>query len=351
MNHHRSEVIVGIDLGDLKHVISALDRVTSKIIEERTITNHLESLRRLSQKFSGALIALEVGAHSPWITRFFQGLGHEVLVANPRKLRAIYQNDRKCDLYDARMLAKLAAFDPAMLHPIKHQSEQAQRDLLQIKLRDSLVRRRVDLIASVRGVFKSLGLRLKLSNTNYFGPHTRKALAGVDDESLALIDPILSSIEMMTKQIKILDREIEELANDRYPETLRLREIVGVGPITALTFVLVMGDVERFGSARDVGPYLGLVPRRDQSGEVDKEMSISRKGNAYLRSLLVGSAQYILGPFGADCDLRERGLRLVARGGRRAKKKAVIATSRKLAVIMLTLLKTGGKYEAVRRSA
>lgn len=351
MKHHLSKEIIGIDLGDQKHVISVLDQESNETIEERTITNHVESLRRLSQKFPGALIALEVGTHSPWITRFLQGLGHEVLVANPRKLRAIYQNDRKCDLYDARMLAKLAAFDPAMLHPIKHQSEQAQRDLLQIKLRDSLVRRRVDLIASVRGVFKSLGLRLKLSNTNYFSPHTRKALAGVEDESLVLIEPILKSIEMMTEQIKVLDREIEELGKTRYPETLRLREITGVGPITALTFVLVIGDVERFGSARDVGPYLGLVPRRDQSGEIDKEMSISRKGNAYLRSLLVGCAQYLLGPFGAECDLRERGLRLVERGGRRAKKKAVIATARKLAVVMLTLLKSGEKYEAKRKCA
>ncbi len=262
-------------------------------------------------------------------------------MANPRKVRAIYQNDRKCDLYDAWMLAKLAAFDPAMLYPIEHQSEEAQRDLLQIKLRDSLVRRRVDLISSVRGVFKSLGLRLKLSNTNYFGPHTRKALKGVNDESLALIEPILVSIEMMTKQIKVLDREIEKQAQTRYPETLRLREIVGVGPITALTFVLVIGDV---------GPYLGLVPRRDQSGDADPELSISRKGNAYLRSLLVGCAQYILGPFGTDCDLRERGLKLVERGGRRAKKKAVIATARKLAVVMLSLLKSDGKYEPVRRN-
>lgn len=330
---------------------SVIRRDSGERVDERTITNHRESLRRLSQKYPGSLIALEVGCHSPWITRFLQDLGHEVLVANPRKLRAIFENDRKCDLYDARMLAKLARFDPSMLHPIEHQSEQAQRDLLQIKLRDSLVRRRVDLISSVRGVLKSLGLRLKLSNTNYFARHARKQMSGEHEESLALIEPMLSSIEAITDQIKLLDREIEALAESRYPETNRLREITGVGAITALTFVLVVGDVERFASPRDIGPYLGLVPRRDQSGDVDKEMSISRKGNTYLRCLLVGSAQYILGPFGPDCDLKQRGVRLAERGGRRAKKKAVVATARKLAVVMLSLLKNGGEYEISRRCA
>jgi transposase len=351
MKKHLSKKVIGIDLGDQKHIISVLERRSKEVLEERSITNHPDSLRRLSKKHRGALIALEVGTHSPWISRFLKNLGHEVLVANPRKVRAISENDRKCDLYDARMLAKLAAFDPAMLYPIEHQSEQVQRDFLQIKLRDSLVRRRVDLIASVRGVFKSLGLRLKLSNTNYFGPHTRKALQESDPTSLALIEPILDCIETMSKQIKTLDREIEQLAQERYPQTMRLREIRGVGPITALTFVLVIGDVERFAKARDVGPYLGLVPQRNQSGDHDPEMRISRKGNAYLRSLLISCAQYLLGPFGTECDLRNHGLKLVERGGRRAKKKAVVATARKLAVVMLSLLKSDGKYEPIRKSA
>ena len=138
--------IIGIDLGNAKHAICVTLQSNGEIIDERNITNHRESLRRLSQKYPGALIAMEVGSHSPWISRFFRGLGHEVLVANPRKMRAIFKNDRKCDLYDAMMLAKIARFDRSMLHPIEHPSEQAHRDLLQIEIRDSLVRRRVDII-------------------------------------------------------------------------------------------------------------------------------------------------------------------------------------------------------------
>lgn len=345
-----AQFVVGIDLGNAKHAICVMLRESGEIVDERSITNHRESLRRLSKKYPDSLLAMEVGSHSPWISRFFQELGHEVLVANPRKMRAIFENDRKCDLYDARMLAKIARFDPSMLYPIEHQSEQAQRDLLQIKLRDSLVRRRVDLISAVRGTLKSLGIALKSPNTNYFVRHTRKALAQKDEGTLVLIEPILGVLEELTKQIKLLDKEIEELAISRYPETEALMGIVGVGPLTALTFVLTVGDHERFAKPRDIGAYLGLVPKRDQSGSVDKQLRISRKGDAYLRRLLVGSAQYILGPFGSDCDLRTRGLALAARGAKQAKKKAVIATARKLAVLMLSLLKSGERYEPVRLS-
>lgn len=342
--------VIGIDLGNAKHAICVTDRVSGEIIDERNITNHRESLRRLSKKYPKALMVMEVGSHSPWISRFLEGLGHEVLIANPRKVRAIFENDRKCDLYDARMLAKIARFDPSLLHPIEHQSEEAQRDLLQIKLRDSLVRRRVDLISSVRCTLKSLGIALRSPNTNYFARYARRDLADEHETTLNLVEPALAALDEMTEQIKRLDKEIEALASLRYPETARLMEITGVGVLTSLSFVLVVGDPERFVNPRDIGSYLGLVPKRDQSGEIDKELRISRKGDAYLRRMLVGSAQYILGPFGPDCDLRKQGLALAERGGKRAKKKAVVAVARKLGVLMLVLLKTGSSYEKDRKS-
>lgn len=155
----------------------------------------------------------------------------------------------------------------------------------------------------------------------------------------------------MTKQIRELDREIEQLCEQSYPETARLREIRGIGPITALTFVLVIGDAKRFERPRDVAAYLGLVPKKDQSGGVDKALRISKCGNAYLRRLLVGSAQYMLEPFGEPCDLQATGIRLAERGGRGAKKKAVVAVARKLAVVMLTIWKNGSHYQALRKVA
>ena len=291
---------------------------------------------------------MEVGSHSPWISRFFEGLAHEVLVANPRKVRAISANERKCDELDAMMLARLGRVDPKLLYPIEHGTEESQRDLLQVKLRDNLVRQRVDIISSVRFTLKSLGVKVSSPNTNCFAKRARAELGAVDVELLKMVEPSLNVIELLTTQIKELGRRIEEIGVNRYPETLRLRQIAGIGPITALTYLLVIGDKERFGNSRDVGSYLGLVPKRDQSGKLDKQLRISKAGDAYLRRLLVSAAQYALGPFGPPCDLRSHGLKLAERGGRGAKKKAVIAIARKLAVVMHTLLVRECDYEPER---
>jgi transposase len=345
-----STTTIGIDLGDKKHAICVID-ASGTIIDERSITNHRESLRRLAKKYPGARVALEVGSHSPWISRFLRELGLEVIVANARKLRAIYQSDRKSDERDARMLARLARVDPALLHPIKHGSEQAQRDLLQVKLRDNLVRQRVDVISAVRFTLKSLGVRLPSPNTACFAKRARTVLGKEHADLLAMIEPSLVVLDIMTQQIRELDRAIERLCEERYPQTKALREIRGVGPITALCFVLVVEDPERFATARAVGGYLGLVPKRDQSGAVDKRLGISKAGNAYLRRLLVTAAQYILGPFGPECDLKAHGLQLAERGGRGAKNKAAVATARKLAVVMLTLWQQKRTYEPFRHAA
>ena len=344
MKNKIPRITIGIDLGDKSHAICVLNK-DGEIVEQRTITNHRDSLRRLSNKYPGARIAMEVGTHSPWTSRFLQALGHEVLVANPRKLRAIFTSTRKSDQTDAYMIARLARVDPTLLHPIQHSSEQAQRDLLRIKLRDNLVRQRVDIISSVRFTLKSMGLKIASPNTNCFAKRCRKSLGELDPVLLASCEPSLRVIDALTQSIRELENEIETLCATTYPETGILRQITGVGPITALTFVLTIGDPQRFDSARDVAAYLGMVPRRDQSGETDKQLRISKAGDAYLRQLLVSAAHYILGPFGPDCDLKRHGEKLAAKGGRGAKKKAVVATARKLSVLLLTLWSRKANYE------
>jgi transposase len=350
MKTKKSTITIGLDLGDRKHAVCVLD-AKGEVIKEESITNTRPSLTALSRRHPGALIVMEVGMHSPWTSRFLQELGHRVLVANPRKVRAIYQNERKCDRKDAEILARLARSDEKLLHTVEHGSEEMQRDLLQIKLRDNLVRQRVDIINSVRFTLKSLGVALPSPNSECFARHARKTLSGTYPELLALIEPSLGVLDAMTAQIRLLEKSIEAMAAEKYRECEYLTQIAGVGTLTSLTFILTIGDPTRFPRKRDVAAFLGLVPRRDQSGETDKQLRITKAGDAYLRRLLVGAAQYILGPFGPDCVLKRRGLKLAERGGQRAKKKAVVAVARKLAVLMLTLWHDEALYQPKRRAA
>lgn len=154
----------------------------------------------------------------------------------------------------------------------------------------------------------------------------------------------------MTQQIKIYDKQIQRLCESKYPETISIQQIQGVAALTALAFVLTLESPDRFPNRRSVGSFLGLVPRRDQSGSTDKQLRITKRGNSFLRRLLVGSAQYILGPFGKESDLRSYGNRICQRGGKNAKRRAVIAVARKLSVLMHALWSTGEVYEPLRQS-
>jgi transposase len=338
----RDRITIGLDLGDRRHRFCALDD-QGEVFEEGTVPNGRESLDELSRRYPGALIVMEAGCHSPWISRHLEKLGCEVVVSNPRKTRAIYQHERKSDRRDALMLARIARMDRALLYPVRHGSEEGQQDLLRIKLRDSLVRARVGVINSLRFTLKSLGYTIANPSTERF----HKVIEGQVPEAVStVIAPGVRALEELSLRIKLLDREIITLARTKYPQTSWLEQIPGVGPITALYFVLKIGDPLRFERVRDVGAFIGLCPRRDQSGENDPQLRISKRGDAYLRRLLVSAAQYILGPFGPQSALRQYGLTLAAGGTTRAKKRAVVAVARKLSVLLLTLWKNQITYQA-----
>jgi transposase len=318
-----------------------------ELVEETRLPTSKVSFERKFAHLPRARVAMEVGTHSRWASQLIEGLGHEVLVANARKLRAIYDNPRKGDRADAETLARLARLDPQLLSPIHHRSPEAQADLSVIRSRDSLVRSRTLLINHVRGTVKANGGRLPGCSAASFHNRVKESVP----ESLrpALL-PILETIASLTGQIRGFDRQIEELCSQRYPETRLLKQVAGVGSLTALTFVLTLEDPKRFHKSREVGPALGLVPRRDQSGDQDPQLRITKTGNVYLRQLLVGCAHYILGPFGPDCDLRRWGLKLAERGGKNARKRAVVAVARKLAILLHRLWKTGEVYDPYYRS-
>jgi transposase len=279
--------------------------------------------------------------HSPWLSRYLQSLGVRVLVANARKVRAIYQSERKNDDRDAEQLARIARVDESLLHPITHGSEREQEDLLGLKLREALVRARVDLINAVRFTLKSLGYSVSSPASERFH---RQVVKEVPAEVLQVIAPVLAVLAGITEQIKAAERAMGQLILTRYPAAQRLQQIAGVGPVTSLYFVLKVGRSERFGRGRDIGAYLGLTPKQDQSGRLDKELGISKCGDAVLRRLLVNCAQYILGPFGPPCALKAFGERLLGTTAKE-RKRAVVAVARKLAVVMISLWKSGQNYE------
>lgn len=337
----KEAITIGIDLGDRKSVVCELD-AQGHVLSTRSISTTAAGLRKYLKDKPPCLIALESGTHSGWISRLLEQLGHRVLVGNPRKLRVIWQSDYKDDMRDAQMLARIARFDPQLLYPIHHRGEEAQRDLSMMRARDAMVRSRRVLIGNARSLVKSFGQRISKCSAECFH---KRLLEEMPEELFEVLEPLASSLEVINEKIRQMDRRIEKLANERYPQTKLLRTICGVGSLTSVAFVLTLEESSRFAHSRQVGAFLGLTPKRDQSGVSDKPKSITKAGDSYMRRLLVQSAQYILGAFGKDCDLRRHGLKLAARGDKVAKRRAVVAVARKLAVVMHALWKNGSEYD------
>jgi transposase len=263
-------------------------------------------------------------------------------VANARHLRCIYQNQRKSDAVDARTLARVGRLDPALLCPIRHRGEEGQRDLTLLRARGAMVSARTDLVNAMRGLVKSMGGRLRKIDVKSLHHAFRDEIPGALQEALT---PILLAIEFLNEEIGSYDRRIDALAAEKYPETGALSQVVGVGNLTALAYVLTLEEPGRFARSRDAGAFLGLTPKRDQSGEVDKQLRISKAGDRLVRTLLVQCAHYILGRNGPESDLKRYGERIACRGGPIAKRKAVVAVARKLAVLLHHLWKTGEVYD------
>jgi transposase len=261
-------------------------------------------------------------------------------------VRMIYDNNNKNDRVDARTLARLARVDTELLHPVRHRSVEAQADLAVLRARDCLVNLRTKLVNTVRGMVKTFGCRLPGSSPESFPRKVRSQIPAALQSALL---PLLEQMEMLTTQIRAYDKQVEQLARTKYPQTKLIRQIRGVGALTSLAFVLTLDDPHRFHKSRDVGSYLGLRPRRDDSGQSRPQLSITKAGNHFLRRLLVGCAHYTLGHFGVDSDLRRWGQSLMARGGKNAKKRAVVAVARKLAVLMRSLWVNGAVYEPLRK--
>jgi transposase len=343
----QQKLTIGLDLGDRSSWYCVLDEAGEVLLEQRLGTTP----KTMKEVFGGkprSRIALETGMHSPWVSRLLSELGHEVIVAHARNVRLIGESRKKDDRLDAQTLARLARIDPQLLCPVRHRSAKAQADLTVIRARAGLVRARTALVNTARGLAKSYGERLRGCNVRNMNPEKANTLS---PELQAALGPLLAGIASVSERIAEYNERIEQLAQASYPQVALLKQVKGVGTLIALTFLLTLEDPHRFGKSRDVGCYLGLQPGRRNSGQSEPQMHISKEGDPYLRTLLVQGAQHILGPFGVDCDLRRWGLRLAERGGRNGKKRAIIATARKLAVLLHRLWISGEVYEPLRNSS
>jgi transposase len=337
-------VVIGIDVGDRYSEICVLDQ-QGVVVQRGRIRTEGYAMHEQFAPLARQRVALETGTHSPWLYAVLTGCGHEVLVANARKVRLITESDKKSDELDAYQLADLARTNPRLLHPIRPRSLGAQQDLAMIRAREALVETRTGLINHVRGVVKSNGGRLVKCASRGFGARVSQQVPEGLRPSLA---GVLDSLDAVDDEIEGYECRLEQMAEEKYPETGLLQQVDGVGTITALTFRLVLDDPYRFTDSRTVGAYVGLVTKRRQSGGRDPELGISKAGNELLRKLLVNCAHHILGPMGKDSRLRRWGLKLMARGGKKARKRAATAVARKLAVLLHHLWVSGEVYEPLR---
>lgn len=328
---------VGIDLGDRFSHFCALNDAGEVVARGRVRTT-AEAIAEQAAAWRGARTAIENGTHSGWVSRTLTAAGCLVTVANPSRWRGT-AHPGKNDRNDAEALARVVRVDPQLLFPIQHRGQQQQQDLAVIRSRAQLVQERTRLINSARGLVKSLGARLPRADAAYF---PRKTWSEVPPPLRPALAPYYRIVAALSEEIRALDGEIEQLSRHSYAETASLRSVPGVGPVTALAYVLTVGDPHRFARSRDAGAYLGLRPKQHQSGERNPQLGIAKNGDRYLRSLLVECAHHILSR-APDSALKQWGLRL-ARGGRGVKRRALVAVARKLAVLLHRLWVTGETF-------
>jgi transposase len=337
---------IGIDLGDKHCEVCVLD-AAGELVESFRLPMKGADLQGYLARVGRSRVAIEAGGQSRWVAEVIEKCGHEVYVSNCRKVAYIHDSDDKNDPSDAYKLAELVYFKPRLLHPIQHRSREAQADLNWIRAREVLVESRTQLVNAVRGMSKAFGERLAKCSTEAFCARLAEQLPEALREPVA---PLLAIIDQLNEQIYYYDRMEEHMARERYEKYQLLQRVDGVGVHTALSFMLTIGDPLRFEKSRMVGCFLGLRPRQQDSGESKPQLGITKAGDEYWRKTLVNCAHYILGPHGKDSDLRRFGLRICERGGKNAKKRAVIAVARKLAVLLHRLWVSGEVYEPLRNS-
>ena len=340
----QSGMTIGIDLSDLTSRFVCLGASSALPLKEGEFDTTPEGRERAFSHDTPSRCVLEASTHSSWVARQLRELGHEVFVANPRKVHLISKSSRKTDRNDAITLARLGRSDPGLLHPVWVRPESSQTIRAGLRARSQLVRTRTKLINLVRAESKVHGHRLPAFTSAAFSKKARGLVPTVLADELG---PIFDTLDTLSEQIRRYDALVEKRCEE-HPVTHVLRQVHGVGSLGALAFFASIVDPKRFKDSRLVGAYLGLAPRSFQSGSNNPHLRISKEGDRELRTLLVNAATHIMRRSSPDCSLKRFGRRIANRGNPRDRARARIAVARKLATILHRLWLTGEVYEPLR---
>ena len=333
---------IGADVSDRTTKICVMTKAEGgerRIVVETTCATTKAGFEEAFAKFDRSWpVVFETGTHCRWMDRLLRGMGFKAIVANPGKIPSITKSNTKNDRNDARELARLALADPAMLHPVFLRDEVYQQMLRFHHARNVLISQRTQTINQIRGFAKSMGYRIECSSTEKFHELGK---AGWPKELEECAWPLMGVLKAVNLKIRAYDKLIARLAERPEFKSMveRARAVYGVGIVGSTVFIAAIGGrPDRFDHTRDIGAYLGMIPKQDQSGDKDKQLHITRAGADIVRTALVECASVAMMSNAKDTDLKLKGLRIAMHGGRIARKKAKVAVARGLAVTMLALL-------------
>lgn len=326
-------LIIGCDLHTRFQVISYVELTTGEIVTRRLEHENCEARKFYAGLGEQARVGIEATGCTQWFERLLAELGHELWIGHPGEIRARAVRRQKTDTRDAEHILDLLL---ANRFPRIWVPSVEERDVRQmLRHRDKLVQMRTSVKNQLHYLAMSQGVCRK---RQLWSEHGRQELAGLElgpwagrrrQELLELLDRLEPRIEELDKAVKV--------EAERRPEAVRLMQQKGVGPVTALAFVLTLGPVERFANSRKVVSYLGLNPSEDSSGGRQRLGHISKQGNLMLRWLLVEAGQ---SASQHDPELRRRYQRLKFRRGANVAK---VAMARRLAVLLYWKLRQAQK--------
>jgi transposase len=332
-------VLIGCDFHPSWQQVSWLDRATGEGGDQQLVHAPGEVEKFYRQFAAPARIALEATSNCQWFVDMLTRLGHEVLIGDAAKIRASDARQQKHDKRDARLLLRLLAEDrfPQIWVP-----SSAQRDLRQLLIhRHKLVRVRTQVKNGLQHLAMNQGLQKKRRLWSEAGQRALRELPLAPWASRRRED-LLKLLAELDGKITMLDEAVAQVAAQDDGAQLLMTQ-PGVGPVTAMAFVLTLGDVSRFPRGKQVASYLGLIPREYSSGGHQRLGSISKQGNSFLRMLLVEAAQAAV-----RCDPQFRN-EYLHRCHRMAKGVAKVAAARKLAIRLYWMLRTKTAYPEVVR--